>query len=138
MKPTARGKLRGRLARAGADARKLTDRYGLAYLGVKNTLGPLTVGIVYLLMSLAARQSAGAGSALRGGADLVAGWALGPGGRHFDGTRLPSVGQTAGAVALASTVSSLLFPFVVMGAATLAPVFGRPAVSAERRGAAGS
>ena len=39
--------------------------------------------------------------------------------------RLPTVGQAAGSVALASTVSNLCFPLVVAASARLAPAFGR-------------
>ena len=44
--------------------------------------------------------------------------------KTFDGARLPSAGQTAGAVALSSTVSSLLFPLVVLASTRLAPAVG--------------
>ena len=109
-----------RLARLTAATRRLTDEYGLAYLVVKNIMGPLSILVIYAAIRALSAGGAGTGSIARA-SELVARVALGPGARSFDGVRLPSVGNAAGCVALASTVSSMLFPLVVFGAAKLAP-----------------
>lgn len=99
--------------------RRLTDAYGLSYLVAKNFLGPMTIFLTYAV--LIACGGSGESAALRRTAEWVARLALGPGAHSFDGVRLPSVGQAAGCVCLASTLSSLAFPIVVIGAAKLAP-----------------
>ena len=109
-----------RLARAADATRRITDEYGLAYLVVKNILGPLTVLGLYAAIRVMSGGGAGSASVHRA-SEFVARLAIGPGGSSFDGVRLPSVGQTAGCVALASTVSAMLFPLLVFGAAKLAP-----------------
>ena len=113
-----------RLARAAAATRRLTDEYGLAYLVVKNVMGPLSIFAIYgAIRACTASGSIGAscGGAVLRASELVARLALGPGTRSFDGVRLPDVGQAAGCVCLASTVSSLMFPLVVVAAAKLTP-----------------
>ena len=113
-----------RLARAAAATRRLTDEFGLAYLVVKNVMGPLSIFAIYgAIRACAASGHMGAscGGAIARASELVARLALGPGTRSFDGVRLPNVGQAAGCVCLASTVSSLMFPLVVVGAAKLTP-----------------
>ena len=117
-------------ASAAAKARRAADEYGLAYLVVKNLFGPLSVGLIYGLIRLGGSASGGAASSGGGvigrAAGAIARLSLGPGAGAFDGrhAHLPSVGQTAGIVALASTMSSLLFPLIVLGAAKLAPRLG--------------
>ena len=111
-----------RLARAGAEARRITDEYGLAYLAVKNIIGPLSTGLIYWAIRATTASGVGsAGSAVGRASSVIARLTLGPGASFFDGVRLPSVGNTAGLVALASTASALCFPLVVAGAAKLAP-----------------
>jgi hypothetical protein len=108
-----------RVAKVAEATRRITDEFGLAYLAVKNILGPISIFVIYAAVRACAR---GAGSeSIPRASEFVARVALGPGVRSFDGVRLPSVGQTAGCVALASTVSALLFPLIVVASARLAP-----------------
>jgi hypothetical protein len=111
----------------GAKARRLTDAYGLAFLAAKNVIGPLTIFAVYA----AIRALGTGGSTVMG--DFSSAWL----GRVLLGTGtgvtgasgalggVASLGNTAGAIALASTISHILFPLVVFGAAKAAPALGR-------------
>jgi len=131
--PAAPSKRKQRLARAAQATRKLTDEFGLAYLVVKNVVGPLSIfGIFAVIRSCTGGNAVGSVIAGRN-AERFARVVLGPGGSAFDGVKLPSVGQTAGCVALASTLSSLLFPLVVLGAAALTPAVGRAANALSSR-----
>ena len=120
---------------AAAKARRVADEYGLAYLLVKNVFGPLSIALIYAAIRASTRgQGGGGGGALGRAAGAAARLSLGPGAAALDAhARLPSAGQAAGCVALASTISSLLFPLVVLGAARLAPRVG---AWAQRRVAA--
>lgn len=93
-------------------ARSMVDEYGLAYLAAKNIIGPLCT-----LLALAALRSGGPAKA-------ATAWLM----RKF-GVASGAVGAFAGQVALAATLSHLLFPGVVLAAARLAPAIAR------RRGA---
>ena len=107
------------MAKIAETTRRITDEYGLAYLAVKNILGPISIFVIYAAIRACSR---GTGSdSISRASEFVARVALGPGVRSFDGVRLPSVGQAAGCVALASTVSALLFPLIVVASARLAP-----------------
>lgn len=111
---------------AAAKARRVADEYGLAYLLVKNVFGPLSIALIYTaIRASTASRGGGGGGALGRAAGAAARLSLGPGAAALDAhVGLPSAGQAAGCVALASTISSLLFPLVVLGAARLAPRVG--------------
>ena len=92
-------------SRAVAEARRLADAYGLAYMAAKNVIGPVSIAMFYVL--------------IRRGVDIQAhlgalGAAVGVGGAE-------AAGRMAGLLALGSWTSTLLFPFVVLGAAAAAP-----------------
>jgi hypothetical protein len=101
------------------NARKMTDQYGLAYMAAKNVIGPVSIGAIYV--------------ALRYGVDSKS--FVGVGGTAATAT---SAGKAAGSLALASWVSTLLFPLVVLGAGWMGPKLGRFSewVGTRRRGGA--
>ncbi|KAJ1458404.1 hypothetical protein M885DRAFT_512810 [Pelagophyceae sp. CCMP2097] len=101
-----------RLSRAAARARSLLDEYGLAYMVAKNVIGPLTIAALYA--ALASARGSLAPAAVPVGAGLEA------------------AARFAGQCALASTSSTLLFPFVVVGAAALGPQLDKGARAAFR------
>ena len=90
------------LSHTAAEAKRLADEYGLAYMAAKNVIGPVSIAAIYV--------------AMQQGVD-VQGW-LG----SFGGTVIVGAGRTAGRMAFASWCSVLLFPAVVLGAAHLGPV----------------
>ena len=94
----------GRGAAASLAARKLTTEYGLAYLAAKNIIGPACT-----LLMLGALRSGGRARAAT--ASLM---------RTF-GVTAGSAGAFAGQVALAATLSHVLFPGIVLVAAKLGP-----------------
>jgi hypothetical protein len=87
------------LSRTGAEAKRLADLYGLAYMAAKNVIGPVSIALLYL--------------ALQRGLDVQG--ALGA----LGGGALGGAGRSAGRAALASWTSTALFPLVVLGAAHL-------------------
>lgn len=131
---TGQGMLRGksgkenRGAEAQAKARELLGRYGLAFMASKNVIGPACILILYAVLK--AGGEAGAWLTRRTGAATVTG----------DVAELASTGsalgftatdaavaaggasQAAGSLALASMISTLLFPLVVLGAAVVGPL----------------
>ena len=96
--------------RAAAEARDLTDKYGLAYMAAKNIIGPVSIVVFY--------------AALRCGVDVQGGLDWLAGGRGAGGA---TAGKTAGLLALSSWASTTLFPAVVLGAGALGPRLGRVA-----------
>lgn len=97
--------------RAAAEARDLTDKYGLAYMAAKNIIGPVSIVVFYAALRC--------GVDVQGGLDWLAGGGAGAGGA--------AVGKTAGLLALSSWASTTLFPAVVLGAGALGPRLGRVA-----------
>jgi hypothetical protein len=97
--------------RAAAEARDLTDKYGLAYMAAKNIIGPVSIVVFYAALRC--------GVDVQGGLDWLAGGGAGVGGA--------AVGKTAGLLALSSWASTTLFPAVVLGAGALGPRLGRVA-----------
>ena len=103
-----------RRARAAREAREMTDAYGLAYMAAKNIIGPVSIALFYVLLKH--------GVDLRGALAFAgAGAATGANGAAA------AAGKTAGALALASWVSTLFFPLVVLGAGFIGPKMGRGA-----------
>lgn len=94
----------GKRAKLMAEAREMTDTYGLAYMAAKNVIGPVSIAVFYGL--------------LRCGVD-VQGALVSVGGAAGGGA-----GKSAGLLALASWCSTLLFPWVVLGAGWLGPRLG--------------
>ena len=92
-------------ASASASAAKMLTEYGLAYMAAKSIIGPACT-----LLVLAALRSGGR-------AQAVTAWLM----RTFRVTSGP-VGALAGQMALAVTLSSVLFPLVVVAAAALGPM----------------
>ena len=82
----------------------MTDAYGLAYMTAKNIIGPTSIAAIYAALKYGVDFSSGAfawfGGSAAGGATAAA-------------------GKTAGALALASWISTLFFPLVVLGAGFL-------------------
>ena len=98
------------------EAREMTDHYGLAYMAAKNVIGPVSIAVIY--------------SALKYGVDVK-------GAMAFFGINLAgasSAGKAAGSLALASWLSTLFFPLVVLGAGFLGPVLGGGARWVNGRG----
>ena len=96
----------------------MTDAYGLAYMTAKNIIGPVSIALFYALLKYGvdvggALAFLGAGVGAAGGATAAA-------------------GKTAGALALASWISTLFFPFVVLGAGFIGPKMGRAAERVAR------
>ena len=85
------------LSSAATEAKRLADEYGLAYMAAKNVIGPVSIAAFYALLT--------------SGSDLA--------------SRLPwlaaattsTAGVSAGRLCLASWVSTLFFPLVVLSAA---------------------
>ena len=104
----------------------MTDAYGLAYMAAKNIIGPVSIALFYVLLKH--------GVDLRGALAFAgAGAATGANGAAA------AAGETAGALALASWVSTLFFPVVVLGAGFIGPKMGRGAewvARGARRGGA--
>ena len=101
----------GAVSRAAALTRRLTSEYGLAYMAVKNIIGPLSALLFYALLKHGVNVEAALASA--GLATLGGG---GAGGGAIVGA--------AAQMCLASQLSTLLFPGVVAGAALLGPRLG--------------
>lgn len=107
-----------RSRRAAREARAMTDAYGLAYMTAKNIIGPVSIALFYALLKYGvdvggALAFLGAGVGAAGGATAAA-------------------GKTAGALALASWISTLFFPLVVLGAGFIGPKMGRAAERVAR------
>lgn len=102
-------------AKLAAEARSLTDKYGLAYMAAKNIIGPVTMVIFYV--------------ALKSGVDVQAllERALGSAATSGGGGAAATAGAAAGRMCLSSFTSTALFPWVVLGAGALGPVLGRAA-----------
>lgn len=105
-----------RRARAAREAREMTDAYGLAYMAAKNIIGPVSIALFYVLLKY--------GVDVRG---ALAFFGAGPA-----GSTAAAAGKTAGALALASWVSTLFFPLVVLGAGYIGPKMGRGAEWVKR------
>jgi hypothetical protein len=105
-----------RRARAAREAREMTDAYGLAYMAAKNIIGPVSIALFYVLLKY--------GVDVRG--------ALAFFGAGAAGSTAAAAGKTAGALALASWVSTLFFPLVVLGAGYIGPKMGRGAEWVKR------
>jgi len=93
----ARGKedaRESRSRRAAREAREMTDAYGLAYMTAKNVIGPVSIALFY--------------AALKYGVDLRG--ALASAGVNVGAGAAAAAGETAGALALASWVSTVFFP----------------------------
>ena len=115
----ARGKedaRESRSRRAAREAREMTDAYGLAYMTAKNVIGPVSIALFY--------------AALKYGVDLRG--ALASAGVNVGAGAAAAAGETAGALALASWVSTVFFPLVVLGAGFIGPKMGRAAERATR------
>jgi hypothetical protein len=108
------------LSRTTAEAKRLADLYGLAYMAAKNVIGPVSIALLYVALQRGLDVQ-GALSALGGGA-------------------LGGAGRSAGRMALASWTSTLFFPLVVLGAAHLAlglnALLGGPRKAEEKEQAA--
>ena len=106
-----------RSRRAAREARAMTDAYGLAYMTAKNIIGPTSIAAIYAALKYGVDFSSGAfawfGGSAAGGATAAA-------------------GKTAGALALASWISTLFFPLVVLGAGFLGEKMGRTAERVAR------
>ena len=102
-------------AKLAAEARSLTDKYGLAYMAAKNIIGPVTMVIFYV--------------ALKSGIDVQAllERVLGSAAMEGGGGAAATAGAAAARVCLSSFTSTALFPWVVLGAGALGPVLGRAA-----------
>ena len=100
-------------AKLAAEARSLTDKYGLAYMAAKNIIGPVTMVIFYV--------------ALKSGIDVQALLERALGSAATEGGAAAAAGAAAGRVCLSSFTSTALFPWVVLGAGALGPVLGRAA-----------
>jgi hypothetical protein len=98
----------------------MTDAYGLAYMAAKNIIGPVSIALFYVLLKY--------GVDVRG---ALAFFGAGPA-----GSTAAAAGKTAGALALASWVSTLFFPLVVLGAGYIGPKMGRGAGVGQTRGSA--
>ena len=109
----ARGQKRVTRASLGRGARRarcaMTDAYGLAYMTAKNVIGPVSIALFY--------------AALKYGVDLRG--ALASAGVNVGAGAAAAAGETAGALALASWVSTVFFPLVVLGAGFIGPKMGR-------------
>jgi hypothetical protein len=104
------------------EARRLSDAYGLAYMGAKNVIGPALILITYAAL----RLGPAAGIDTRGALAALA-KALG----------LTGAVDKAAVMAFACTLSTLLFPAVVLGAAQLGPILStmvRRLGTVKRRG----
>ena len=88
--------------------REMTDAYGLAYMTAKNVIGPVSIALFY--------------AALKYGVDLRG--ALASAGVNVGAGAAAAAGETAGALALASWVSTVFFPLVVLGAGFIGPKMG--------------
>ena len=100
-----------RSRRAAREMREMTDAYGLAYMTAKNVIGPVSIALFY--------------AALKYGVDLRG--ALASAGVNVGAGAAAAAGETAGALALASWVSTVFFPLVVLGAGFIGPKMGRAA-----------
>lgn len=98
-----------RSRRAAREMREMTDAYGLAYMTAKNVIGPVFIALFY--------------AALKYGVDLRG--ALASAGVNVGAGAAAAAGETAGALALASWVSTVFFPLVVLGAGFIGPKMGR-------------
>ena len=107
----ARDARESRSRRAAREAREMTDAYGLAYMTAKNVIGPVSIALFY--------------AALKYGVDLRG--ALASAGANVGAGAAAAAGETAGALALASWVSTVFFPLVVLGAGFIGPKMGRAA-----------
>ena len=105
-----------RRARVAREAREMTDAYGLAYMAAKNIIGPVSIALFYVLLKY--------GVDVRG--------ALAFFGANAAGSTAVAAGKTAGKLALASSVSTLFFPLVVLGAGYIGPKMGRGAEWVKR------
>ena len=94
----------------------MTDAYGLAYMTAKNVIGPVSIALFY--------------AALKCGVDVRG--ALASAGVNVGAGAAAAAGETAGALALASWVSTVFFPLVVLGAGFIGPKMGRAAERAAR------
>ena len=112
----ARDARESRSRRAAREAREMTDAYGLAYMTAKNVIGPVSIALFY--------------AALKYGVDLRG--ALASAGVNVGAGAAAAAGETAGALALASWVSTVFFPLVVLGAGFIGPKMGRAAERATR------
>ena len=112
----ARDTRESRSRRAAREAREMTDAYGLAYMTAKNVIGPVSIALFY--------------AALKYGVDLRG--ALASAGANVGAGAAAGAGETAGALALASWVSTVFFPLVVLGAGFIGPKMGRAAERAAR------
>lgn len=112
----ARDTRESRSRRAAREAREMTDAYGLAYMTAKNVIGPVSIALFY--------------AALKYGVDLRG--ALASAGVNVGAGAAAAAGETAGALALASWVSTVFFPLVVLGAGFIGPKMGRAAERAAR------
>jgi len=102
-------------SKAVAEARRMADTFGLAYMAAKNVLGPLTILVVYALLRAGVGVQGRLAALLGDGGGTVAGAAGGA----------QAMGRAAASMALASWCSTLLFPGVVLGAAVLGPALDR-------------
>lgn len=105
------GRRNEKLDRVSDEVRRLTDKFGLAYMAAKNVIGPVSI-----LLTYAALQTCGG--------------SLAPLIERMGGASARNLGRTAARVAFASTASTLLFPAVVMGAAWLGPLLEQARVRA--------
>ena len=112
----ARDARESRSRRAAREAREMTDAYGLAYMTAKNVIGPVSIALFY--------------AALKCGVDVRG--ALASAGVNVGAGAAAAAGETAGALALASWVSTVFFPLVVLGAGFIGPKMGRAAERATR------
>jgi hypothetical protein len=95
--PNFKRKKSALMTTAAAEAKRLADEYGLAYMAAKNVIGPVSIAIFYVL--------------LRSGSDVAARvpW--------LTSASSSNAGVSMGRLALASWTSTILFPGVVLAAA---------------------
>jgi hypothetical protein len=101
----------------------MTDAYGLAYMTAKNVIGPVSIALFYAALKN--------GVDLRGALASAGVFSLQKAGNVGAGAAAVA-GETAGALALASWVSTGFLPLVVLGAGFIGPKMGRAAERAAR------
>jgi hypothetical protein len=97
------------MSTSATEAKKVVDAYGLSYMAAKNVIGPLSITIIYF----AIMHGVGAGNLIKKVVGSSSDIPLG---------MLESGGSRVGRMALASYLSTILFPFVVFASALLGPL----------------
>ena len=112
--------------RAYVEAKRLADSYGLAYMAAKNIIGPVSILATYALLRQGFNLQALLGQTL-GAQAGAAGRTTGQMGAQIWQAALERriLHLHSNPTALSSTASTLLFPFVVLGAAAAATRLSR-------------